>query len=164
MIRRILGIDPGITKIGWAILDVDNNSISFVASGLIKSKDSDALDKRLLFLSNNIDNIIKEYNPTESAVEDTYVNNNARTSLMLGQARGAIVVTIAKHGIDCTGYEPRVVKKAITGKGSAEKEHVQHMLKLVIPNVEFSNHDAADAIAIAYCKAISFCDNLEIKW
>ncbi len=150
---RILGIDPGLVKTGWGVIDVNGNRLKFVASGKISPGSNLNLSERLLILSEGITSIIRQYQPNECSIEETFVNKNALTSLKLGQARGAIILTIAMAGIPTAEYAATLVKKTITGVGRAEKAQMGMMVKCLLPNASFSSEDAADALAIAICHA-----------
>ncbi|MBN8827796.1 MAG: crossover junction endodeoxyribonuclease RuvC [Sphingobacteriia bacterium] len=153
---RILGIDPGLNNVGWGIIDKNGSKIVFVASGAIKTSSKESLDKRLLHISENIKQVIEAYTPQTVAIEETYVNVNPKSSLVLGIARGAIILTVASLNVPCSYYEPMLIKKTITGSGKADKEQIQKMVRLLLPTADFATHDAADALAIAFCHS-SFC-------
>lgn len=151
--KRILGIDPGLVKMGWGIIDADGQRISHVANHVIKPATTLCLAKRLLFLAESLQEIIKIYAPTVAAVEKTFVNKDAVATLKLGQARGIALYVPASFGLPVLEYAPNTVKKAIVGKGHADKIQVQHMLKMLLPKVELHNADSADALAIAITAA-----------
>lgn len=153
---RVIGIDPGLNNIGWAILEQISNSIVYIASGKLVTKSCETKSQRLGFISVEIEKIITEYGPLLAAVEETFINVNAQSSISLSQARGAILSSIGRLSIDLIELAPNKIKKTIVGNGRAEKEQVQKMLKLVIPKVTFNSSDEADAIAIAYCALVSY--------
>jgi crossover junction endodeoxyribonuclease RuvC len=148
---RILGIDPGLIKTGWGIIEYSGNSLRFIACGLIKPDNTMNLAKRLLFLSEEINKIILAYQPTECAIEETFVNKNAMSSLKLGHARGALMLTVSSTGIPLFEYAATLVKKSVTGVGRAEKNQVAMMVKQLMPLAKIDSEDAADALAVAIC-------------
>jgi len=156
MTRRIIGIDPGLTKTGVGIVDVKNNNLSFVASTTIHSQTSDSLEKRLLKFNTYLTNFIQEYKPTDSAIEETFINNNPVSSLKLGHARGALILTLGLCGLNVSEYASTAVKKAVVGVGRADKNQVQKMIKILLPKANFKSEDEADALAVAICHINNF--------
>lgn len=148
---RIIGIDPGLVKTGWGIIDYSGNSFRFVASGLVKPDSDLPLASRLLALSEGISKVLEAYKPEECAIEETFVNKNAMSSLKLGHARGALILTISLAGIPVTEYAATLIKKSVTGVGRAEKNQVGMMVKQLMPTAKFESEDAADALAAAIC-------------
>ncbi|MGB8313684.1 MAG: crossover junction endodeoxyribonuclease RuvC, partial [Aestuariivirga sp.] len=116
--------------------------------------DADApLATRLLQIHNQLMDILKRFSPDESAIEETFVNKDARATLKLGQARGAAMLAPALAGISVAEYAPNVVKKSVVGAGHAEKDQVKHMVKVLLPRAELNTADSIDALAIAICHA-----------
>jgi len=150
---RIIGIDPGLQRTGWGVVDVAGNRLSFVACGTITSTAKDELASRLVELHDGLREIVAEHRPDEAAVEHTFVNTNPTATLKLGQARGIALLVPALAGLSVAEYAPNAVKKAIVGAGHAEKEQVQHMVKILLPRAVWKGADAADALAIAICHA-----------
>ena len=150
----ILGIDPALTKTGWGIIFHDKGVLKFVASGTIKTSDKDNLCTRLGVLSEGLMKVIKEYDPDEAAIEETFVNKSGQATLKLGQARGALILTTAQAKIPLGEYAANLVKKTVTGTGHAEKEQIQMMVKMLMPTAKFDSADAADALAVAITHAI----------
>jgi len=148
---RILGIDPGLVKTGWGIIDYSESRMRFVASGLIKPDSSLPLASRLVLLSAGIKAAIDEFQPTDAAIEETFVNKNAMSSLKLGHARGALMLTVCLAGINLSEYAATLVKKSVTGVGRAEKNQVGMMVKQLMPLAKFNSEDEADALAVAIC-------------
>jgi crossover junction endodeoxyribonuclease RuvC len=148
---RIIGIDPGLTKTGVGIIDVVNNSISFVASETIYSKPSEPFAKRLNHFHDSLSKIVKIYNPDQAAIEETFVNSNPLSSLKLGHARGALILTLSLCGLKVSEYSTTAVKKAVVGVGRAEKHQIQMMVKILLPKSNFKTEDEADALAVAIC-------------
>ncbi len=150
---RIIGIDPGLRRMGWGIIDVVGNSLGFVACGTITSNDKADLATRLCQLHDGLSEIIHLHMPHEAAVEATFVNKDAVATLKLGQARGIAMLVPAKAGLPVAEYAPNAVKKSVIGVGHGEKAQIQMMVKVLLPKANFSGPDAADALAIAICHA-----------
>jgi crossover junction endodeoxyribonuclease RuvC len=148
---KIIGIDPGLTKTGVGIIEVKNNSLKFVASETIYSKPSEAFALRLQHFHDSLSKIIALHQPHESAIEETFINENPTSSLKLGHARGALILTLSLHGLKVSEYATTAVKKAVVGVGRAQKEQVQMMVKVLLPNANFKTEDEADALAVAIC-------------
>jgi crossover junction endodeoxyribonuclease RuvC len=156
-IIRILGIDPGLNVTGWGMIEQRGNALSFIACGTLTSPAKLLLPARLCLLSEGLGKVIAEHCPNEAAMEDSFVNVNAMSSLKLGQARGALLLTLAQAGLEIGEYPPRQVKKTVTGVGQAEKTQVAAMVKMLLPAareaLDSKRLDAADALAIAICHA-----------
>lgn len=150
---RIIGIDPGLRKTGWGIVDAKGNGLSFVASGTIKAAVDEGLANRLLEIFDALHAAIGEWRPDEAAVEETFVNKDARATLKLGQARGAAMLAPAKAGLRVFEYAPNRVKKSVIGVGHGDKKQIELMVKVLMPKAVFDSDDAADALAIAICHA-----------
>ncbi len=151
----ILGIDPGLQHTGWGVISARAGQVSFVACGIIHTNAKDAVAARLLALHNGLQRVIELYKPDESAIEETFVNKNNASSLKLGQARGAIILSVAITGLQCAEYSANMVKKSVVGSGHADKAQVAMMVKTILPasNAAASGIDAADALAVAICHA-----------
>ncbi|MEE2760278.1 MAG: crossover junction endodeoxyribonuclease RuvC [Pseudomonadota bacterium] len=150
---RLIGIDPGLRNTGWGIIDCDGNRLSHVADGAIHSKSRDPLAARLSQLYDGIAEIIDRFKPAEAAIEETFVNVNAVSTLKLGQARGIALLAPARAGLVVAEYPPNAVKKSVVGAGHAAKEQVQMMVSTLLPGCLSSSADAADALALAICHA-----------
>ena len=150
---RIIGIDPGLRRTGWGIIETLGNSLRFVASGTVTSDGEMDLASRLCQLHDGLAEIIHAYRPDEAAVEQTFVNKDATATLKLGQARGIAMLVPARAGLRVAEYAPNAVKKAVIGVGHGDKQQIQMMLKVLMPKAEFKGSDAADALAIAICHA-----------
>lgn len=147
----ILGIDPALSTTGWGVVKVNGNAASFVAGGVVKTNAKDSHADRLKTIYNDMQEIISIYQPDQVAVEEVYVNDNARTSLKLGQARGISLLVPSLHNIPVFEYTPTEIKKAIVGTGRAKKEQVQHMVKTLLPTAGFVTLDTSDALGVAMC-------------
>jgi crossover junction endodeoxyribonuclease RuvC len=150
---RIIGIDPGLRRCGWGVIESFGNRLSFVASGTLTPRVTDDLAIRLTALYRGLVALIDQYRPDEAAVEETFVSAGARSALQLGQARGVALMTPASLGLPVGEYAANLVKKSIVGTGHAEKSQIQLMVKTLLPAAVFDGADAADALAIAICHA-----------
>ncbi|SFQ76282.1 Holliday junction endonuclease RuvC [Nitratireductor indicus] len=150
---RIIGIDPGLRRTGWAIIDAQGNSLRFVNAGTVRSDDKADLASRLCQLHDGLADIVHGHKPEEAAVEATFVNKDATATLKLGQARGIAMLVPARAGLRVAEYAPNAVKKAVIGVGHGDKKQIHMMVKVLMPKAKFDTDDAADAIAIAICHA-----------
>jgi crossover junction endodeoxyribonuclease RuvC len=150
---RIIGIDPGLRRCGWGIVESEGNRLRFVACGTLTPRVDMSLAERLARLHEGLREVIGLYRPDEAAVEETFVNAGARSALQLGQARGVALMTPAALGLPVGEYAANLVKKSVVGTGHAEKTQVQLMVKTLLPGADFKGADAADALAIAICHA-----------
>ena len=150
---RIIGIDPGLRRTGWGIIETLGNSLRFVASGTVTSDGDLDLASRLCQLHDGLAEVVHTYQPDEAAVEQTFVNKDAVATLKLGQARGVVMLVPARAGLPVYEYAPNAVKKSVIGVGHGEKQQIHMMLKILMPKAEFKGNDAADALAIAICHA-----------
>jgi crossover junction endodeoxyribonuclease RuvC len=150
---RIIGIDPGLRRTGWGVVESDGVRLVYVASGLLTSTAEDDLAYRLRELFEGLSSVIVSFKPHEAAVEETFVNENARATLKLGQARGMALLAPALQGLRVAEYPPNLVKKAVVGAGHAEKRQIQAMVSFLLPKASFESADEADALAIAICHA-----------
>ncbi len=150
---RIMGIDPGLRRTGWGVIDTDGVRLSYVASGLITS-DSDApLAARLRELFQGLCAVLAVHHPAEAAVEETFVNENAKATLKLGQARGIAMLAPAMKALPVAEYTPNLIKKTVVGAGHADKKQIQMMVSMLLPKARVESADEADALAIAICHA-----------
>ena len=149
---RVLGVDPGLRRMGWGVIEVDGPRMRHVANGVCESEGTE-LALRLMSLHSQLTDVIKLYAPNEAAVEQTFVNRDGAGTLKLGQARGIAMLVPAQAGLKVGEYAPNAVKKAIVGVGHADKAQIAHMVRLHLPGVKLAGPDAADALAIAICHA-----------
>jgi crossover junction endodeoxyribonuclease RuvC len=154
---RIIGIDPGLRNTGWGVIESEGTRLSYVADGSVHSDADAPLASRLLQIHTQLAEILQRYAPDEAAIEETFVNKDARNTLKLGQARGAAMLAPALAGISVAEYAPNVVKKSVVGAGHAEKDQVKHMVKVLLPQAELKSADSTDALAIAICHAHHRC-------
>lgn len=149
----ILGIDPGLTVTGWGVIAKSGSRISHVANGQVRTDIQAPMAERLLELDRVITEVVAQYQPDFSAVEEIFVNVNPQSTLKLGQARGVALVSLARAGLQISEYPSKVVKKALVGTGGAAKGQVQAMLGVLLPGVKLKGEDAADALAVAITHA-----------
>ena len=150
---RIIGIDPGLRHTGWGIIEADGTRLSYVADGTVHSVNEDDLATRLLQIHQQILAVLDEFKPDEAAIEETFVNKDARATLKLGQARGVVMLAPVLRKIQVAEYAPNVIKKTVVGVGHAEKDQVKHMVKILLPRAQLNTADSIDALAIAICHA-----------
>ena len=150
---RVIGIDPGLRRTGWGVIDFDGNQLRHIGHGGCKSLAADDLAVRLLQLYRQLKKVIEAHNPSCAAVENTFVNKDAAGALKLGQARGIALLVPAEFGLPVFEYAPNTVKKTVVGVGHANKAQVAHMVKMQLPASLVKSPDAADALGIALCHA-----------
>ena len=150
MTVRILGIDPGSRVTGFGIVDLDAQLSTYVTSGCIRVNGK-TLPERLKCIFEELSEIIMLHRPNEVAVESVFMHRNAGSALKLGQARGAAICAAVVKLLPVSEYAPAEIKQAIVGRGRAEKEQVQHMVKVLLNLSSSPQADAADALAAALC-------------
>ncbi len=150
---RIIGIDPGLRRTGWGVVESLGSRLSFIAAGTILPVETLSLGERLCAIHDALQQVIESFAPDEAAVEMTFVNRDAAATLKLGQARGIAMLVPARAGLIVAEYAPNAVKKAIVGAGHAEKRQIRMMVSVLLPRAEFDTDDSADALAIAICHA-----------
>ena len=150
---RILGIDPGLRRTGWGVIEVDGNRLTYIGCGSVEPKDDLPLAGRLLAIHEGLASVLADFRPLEAAVEQTFVSKDAVATLKLGQARGVAMLAPAMFGIPVCEYAPNQVKKSVVGAGHADKNQIAVMLKILLPKAEPRSADAADALAVAITHA-----------
>ena len=150
---RLLGLDPGLGTTGWGIIQADDNRLSHIANGQLKTDSGAPLPERLADLARQLEALIAEHAPEVAVVEEVFVNKNPQSTLKLGQARGVVLMCAARAGIGVGEYAPRLVKKAVVGTGGAEKAQVHAMVSRLLPGAKIAGPDAADALAVAITHA-----------
>ena len=150
---RIIGIDPGLRRCGWGVIESEGNRLTYIACGTLTPPVDLPLAERLVQIHSGLNDLIDRFHPEEAAVEETFVSAGARSALQLGQARGVALMTPALRGLAVGEYAANLVKKAVVGSGHAEKTQIQMMVKVLLPAADFKGADAADALAIAICHA-----------
>lgn len=149
---RILGIDPGYAILGYGVLDKVGNRFQVVTYGSILTDAKMDMPSRLRVLYDELKVIIDTYKPEEAAIEELFFNNNAKTAIMVGEARGVAVLACAHGQLKISEYTPLQIKQALVGYGRADKKQVQAMVKAIL-NLEKvpKPDDTADALAAAIC-------------
>lgn len=151
--RRLLGLDPGLRHTGWGVIDVIGSRLVHVANGTVKSSADRDLSDRLRELHDGLIQVLADWEPDGAAVEETFVNKNPVSTLKLGQARGIALLVPALAGIRVAEYAPNHIKKSVVGSGHAAKQQIHAMVRILLPGVEITGPDAADALAVAICHA-----------
>ncbi len=148
----ILGIDPGLATTGYGIVRKNGQDYDPVVYACIKTVSGNDLSSRLLILYNGVLEIIEKFNPEVVAVEELFFNTNAKSALLVGQARGVILLAAAHAGLPVYNYTPLQVKQGVVGYGRAEKHQIQEMVRLMLKLKTVPKPvDAADALAVALC-------------
>jgi crossover junction endodeoxyribonuclease RuvC len=153
---RLLGLDPGLRVTGWGVIDVAGNHLRHAAHGTVRSSSEKPLAVRLMELHDGLREIIAQYRPDAAAVEETFVNRNASSTLKLGQARGVVLLAPALAGVPVCEYATNLIKKSVVGTGHASKAQIAEMVRRLLPGAVPANSDAADALAAAICHAHHF--------
>ena len=151
---RILGIDPGMAIVGWAVLDFDNDKPVLAAAGSIQTDKKKSDEKRLMEVYQDLCTIIEKYKPDVAAVEKLFYFKNQKTVIPVAEARGVILLAFEKYGLNFGEYTPMEIKQTITGFGRASKQEVAQMVKILLEGQNIPKlDDTTDAIAIALCYA-----------
>ena len=145
---RIVGIDPGSRTTGLGVIDCEGNHIAHVYSGIISVK-GDNLAERLRYIFDGIGEVLEQHKPDELAIERVFMHRNADSALKLGQARGAALLGAACRDIPVFEYAPNAIKQAVTGRGHAAKQQIQHMVRVLMCLADEPQTDQADALAVA---------------
>lgn len=148
---RVIGIDPSLRSTGFGILDSDGHRFGVVAYGTIASRAADSHGACLAGIESRIAALIEEHRPTAAALESLFYCRNVRTAITLGEARGAVLLCLARHGMEAVEYAPRRVKLAVSGRGSATKDQVSLMVRRILGIQDTVADDASDALAVAIC-------------
>jgi len=150
---RIIGIDPGLQRTGWGVIEYRGNTLSFIASGLIRTQPDAPLSVRLAEIDRGLSAAVLTFMPAGAAVEETFVNSNAASALKLGMARGVAVAVPARHDLPVGEYAPNLVMKSVVVTGHATKDQIGAMIRRLMPQSGKISADEADALAIAVCHA-----------
>ena len=151
-IKRVIGVDPGLTITGFGILDYKGGQIRTVAFGTIKPPAKESLPTRLEYLNSHMTELLEKFEPNAFAIEDTFFSQNVKSALLLGQARGVLLLAAASKGIPSMDYAPRKVKQSVVGNGAADKTQVQYMVQQILKMDEPPKPlDVSDALAIGLC-------------
>jgi crossover junction endodeoxyribonuclease RuvC len=149
----VLGLDPGLACTGWGLIVAEGNRLRHIANGQIRTDAKAELAARLCDLHAALTGLVAERAPQAVAVEEVFVNDNPRSTLKLGQARGVVLLAAAQSGLSVGEYAPKLVKKAVVGTGGASKDQVHAMVQRLLPGVSVAGADAADALAVAITHA-----------
>ncbi|MGF1625240.1 MAG: crossover junction endodeoxyribonuclease RuvC [Alphaproteobacteria bacterium] len=150
---RLLGIDPGLQRTGWGIIDVVGTRLRHVANGVVTSDAQRPIAERLAELYDGLAAMIALHRPAAAAVEETFVNKNPTTTLKLGLARGVALLAPARAGLPVGEYPANLIKKTVVGAGHADKRQIAAMVQVLLPGCAIAGPDAADALAVAICHA-----------
>lgn len=148
----IIGIDPGSRITGYGLLSMTGSKLHYIASGCIRTTHA-TIPERLKQISYDLAQILEQFKPQESAVEQVFMHANAGGALKLGQARGAAITTLVQRDITVAEYSAKQVKQAAVGYGGADKKQMQQMVKRLLHLSGLPQEDAADALAVAICHA-----------
>lgn len=151
--KYILGIDPGLANTGWAIIQENDSKLEFIESGTIITKANEEISSRIKKIGESINDVLQRFNIDETSLEEVFVNKNNMSSLKLGHARGAIILSVANNNIPITEYSATHIKKAIVGTGRCSKDQINMMVRVLVPKASPKNEHEADAIAIAVTHA-----------
>ncbi len=149
----ILGLDPSLSCTGWGVIRSEGARLSHIANGQIKTDAAAPMATRLAALQAGLAAVIAAHKPDRAAAEEIFVNKNPQSTLKLAQARGAVLAACGAAGLTVNEHAARLVKKAVTGTGAAEKAQVAAMVKVLLPGVTLAGSDAADALAVAIADA-----------
>ena len=148
---RVLGVDPGLGRCGWAVLEGRGGRVAAAGYGTIHT-DGEQVAPRLATLAAGLRQVLATHRPEALAIERLFFNTNVRTAMTVGQASGVVLLLAAEHGLEVTAYTPPQVKLAVTGTGSAPKEQVGYMVKALLGLAAVPTPaDTADALAVALC-------------
>jgi len=161
---RILGIDPGYAIMGWGVLDYNGNKFKPVDYASIETAAHTPMPERLNILYEGLDEVIRKYEPEEAAIEELFFNNNEKTAIMVGEARGVALLACERNGLRIFEYTPLQIKQSLVGFGRAEKKQVQTMVRIILNLKEVPKpDDTADAVAAAICHAHSRNSRVVLK-
>lgn len=152
----IVGIDPGTTRIGWSVIETNNDNPRLLDFGVFTPKGTHQIE-RLKTIFAEVTKLIKRFKPDYMAIEELFFSKNAKTAISVGEARGVILLTAAQVNLPVVSYTPRMVKLSICGTGSADKKQIQKMVMTILHLSHIpASDDAADAIAIALTCCFSY--------
>ena len=149
---RVLGVDPGTYRMGVGVVDSEGGSLTAAHYGVLAPRRRDPLHDRLHFLYAALCDTIREWTPSEVAVEQPFAGRNVKSAISIGHAEAAAMMAAAKHGLPVSTYAPRQVKQTVTDYGGSSKEQVQGMVAVLLGlRGALESSDAADALAVALC-------------
>ncbi|MGI5916285.1 MAG: crossover junction endodeoxyribonuclease RuvC [Anaerolineae bacterium] len=148
----VLGIDPGLATTGYGLVEGDGHRLTPVAYGVLRTPANMPTADRLVQIHRGLQELLDRYRPQAAAVEELFFATNARTAMVVGEARGVLLLTLAEAGLSVAEYTPLQVKQSITGYGQADKAQVQEMVRLLLDLDDIPHpDDAADALAVSIC-------------
>jgi crossover junction endodeoxyribonuclease RuvC len=150
---RILGVDPGLRSTGFGLIEKSGKKLAYVMSGRLTTDAKAPLPERLGVLHSGLRELVAQYRPDQAVVEIVFVNANPQSTLLLGQARGAVISALVSEGLEVSEYTALQIKQAVVGNGHADKAQVQHMIRRLLALSEAPGDDAADALACAITHA-----------
>jgi len=150
---RIMGLDPGLARMGWGAIEIEGSRLIYVAHGVFTTDPNSNLPARLLFLHDALMEVLTRFEPHALAVEQAFVHKDPSAAMKIGQARAVAMIAGARTGLQVAEYAPNVVKKCVVGVGHAGKEQVQAMVRRLLPAAHVESADAADALALAIAHA-----------
>ena len=150
---RILGLDPGLARMGWGVIAVAGSKLTHIAHGVIITKSAEGLGLRLLALHRELAVVIAEQRPVAISVEQAFVAKDPSAAMKIGHARAVALLAAAQAGLEIAEYAPNHIKKSVVGVGHAQKEQVQAMVRRLLPTCRVEQADAADALAAAIAHA-----------
>lgn len=160
----ILGIDPGIGRMGWGVVQSQNSKLKSQNYGCLETNPKNSIEDRLLEVYKTVGKLIKKYRPDALVTEELFFNTNAKTAMMVGQARGVIIVCAAIKNVPIFSYTPLQVKTSLTGYGRADKNQIGQMIKIILSLSKVPRpDDTCDALAVAITHANSYKLNLKIR-
>jgi len=149
----LIGLDPGLRRTGWGLIEVEGNRLSHLANGCVQTDPAAPIAERLAALHDGVIQVIERHRPNEAAIEESFVNRNPASALKLGLARGVVLLAPARAGLPVAEYAANRVKKAVVGAGHAHKQQIAAMVAVLLPGARPESADAADALAVAICHA-----------
>lgn len=150
---RIMGLDPGLARMGWGAIEIDGTRLTYVAHGVLTTDPQAALAARLLVLHDALMDVLARIAPHALAIEQAFVHKDPSAAMKIGQARAVAMLAGARTGLIVAEYTPNHVKKCVVGVGHAGKEQVQAMIRRLLPAARVDSADAADALALAIAHA-----------
>ena len=150
---RIMGLDPGLARMGWGVIEIEGSRLTHVAHGVLTTNPQATLAARLLALHDALLEVITHLEPRAIAIEQAFVHKDPSAALKIGQARAVAMLAGARAGLIVAEYTPNHVKKCVVGVGHAGKEQVQAMVHRLLPTARVESADAADALALAIAHA-----------
>ena len=150
--RRIIGVDPGLASTGWGLIDYSDGKIHYIDHGSIETRPDCPRAARLFFILDSLKSILKNFKPTEAAIETLYFGKNSSSAIPVAEARGVISAVLAEQNLLIHEFTPNAIKKGVTGVSRADKAQVQYMVRIILGMEDIPRPDhAADALAAAIC-------------